>query len=270
MSSLDQCKPLVTVLSCALPDLPTHSRWLKLCLKMCTPSVVAHAIRSQHGSGAGPPCCRRADLREDLRTDRRRPCATGFAEQVLGETKTPSRDRTLQGTAEHILDVLVPDMVEQLVKLPKTVSENRIQELTVEHIVVDIPVQQVAEELVEVSKVFPMDRIQQRFVEQTNETLDVSLAEKVCERPVTQTQQVVNTSVQHVFNTVEAEKHINQVTRHIEIPMLQIIKKTVEVPEVPPLQFTDKVADNPVVAQRQISMVLTVPKRIEIPTVATL
>ena len=39
---------LVTVLSCALPDLPTHSRWLKLCLKMCTPSVVAHAIRSQH------------------------------------------------------------------------------------------------------------------------------------------------------------------------------------------------------------------------------
>ena len=25
-----------------------------------------------------------------------------------------------------------------------------------------------------------MDRIQQRFVEQTNETLDVSLAEKVC------------------------------------------------------------------------------------------
>ena len=102
-------------------------------------------------------------------------------------------------------------------------------------------------------------------MEQTNETPDVSLAEKVCERPVTQTQQVVNTSVQHVFNTVEAEKHINQVTRHIEIPMLQIIKKTVEVPEVPPLQFTDKVADNPVVAQRQISMILTVQKSIEIP-----
>ena len=49
----------------------------------------------------------------------------------------------------------------------------------------------------------------------------------------------MNTSVQHLFNTVEAEKHINQATRHIEIPMLQIIKKTVEVPKVPPLQFTD-------------------------------
>ena len=43
-------------------------------------------------------------------------------------------------------------------------------------------------------------------------------------------------------------------TRHVEIPLLQIVKKTVEVPEVPPLQFTDKVIDKPVVAQRQISI----------------
>ena len=82
---------------------------------------------------------------------------------------------------------------------------------------------------------------------------------------VTQTHQVVNTSVQHVFNTVEVEKHINQVTRHVEIPLLQIVKKTVEVPEVPPLQFTDKVIDKPVVAQRQISMVQTAQTSIEIP-----
>ena len=157
-------------------------------------------------------------------------------------------------------------VVEQLVKLPKTVSENRIQELTVEHIVVDIPVLQVAEELVKVSKVFPMDRIQQRFVEQTNENPDVSLAEKVFERPVTQTQQVVNMSVQHVFNTVEAEKHTNQVTRHIEIPMLQIIKKTVEVPEVPPVAVHRRGRQQPCRgAEDKISMVLTVQKSIEIP-----
>ena len=52
------------------------------------------------------------------------------------------------------------------------------------------------EELVEVSRVFPQDRIQQRFVEQTDETPDISLAEKIVEKPVTQTQgntqQVVN------------------------------------------------------------------------------
>ena len=53
----------------------------------------------------------------------------------------------------------------------------------------------------------------------------------------------MNTSVQHVFNTVEVEKHIDQ---------------------VPLLQFTDKVVDNPVVAQRQISIVLVVQKSIEI------
>ena len=109
-------------------------------------------------------------------------------EQVLGGTKTPSRDRTLQGTAEHILDVLVPDMVEQLVKLPNTVSQDRIRRQTLEHIVVDIPVLQVAEELVEVSKVFPKDRVQQSSAEQTVETLDITLGEKIVEGLVTQTQ----------------------------------------------------------------------------------
>ena len=54
----------------------------------------------------------------------------------------------LQGTAEHILDVLVPEMVEQLVKLPNTVSEDRIQERTLERIA-DVPVPQVVEELVQ-------------------------------------------------------------------------------------------------------------------------
>ena len=56
-------------------------------------------------------------------------------------------------TAEHILDVLVPETVEQSVKLPSTVSEDRIQERTAERIA-DIPVPQVVEELVEVSRVF--------------------------------------------------------------------------------------------------------------------
>ena len=48
----------------------------------------------------------------------------------------------------------------------------------------------------------------------------------------------MNTDVQHVVNTVEAE--------------------------MPVTQFTDKVVDIPVVARRQISMVLTVQKSFEI------
>ena len=159
-------------------------------------------------------------------------------EQVHGRTQTPSRDRTLQGTAEHILDVLVPDMVEQL---PNTVSQDRIRQRTVEQIV-DTSDPQVVETLVVVSRVFPQDRSQQRFAEQAGAIPGISLAEKIVEGLGTQkqgnTQQVVNTDAQHVVNTVEAE--------------------------VPLSQFTDKVVEIPVVAQRQISTVQTVQNSIEI------
>ena len=46
VSSLDECTPLVTVLSCALPDLPTHSRWLKLCL---SDRLAARFLQIHHG-----------------------------------------------------------------------------------------------------------------------------------------------------------------------------------------------------------------------------
>ena len=46
------------------------------------------------------------------------------------------------------------------------------------------------------------------------------------------------------------QEKINQVTKRIEMPLLQ---------------FTDKVVDDPVAAQKQISMTLTVQKTVEIP-----
>ena len=113
------------------------------------------------------------------------------------------------------------------------------------------------------------------------------------------TQQVANTHVQHVVNTVEAEmpkiiketvqrkrpiiqEKINQVTKHIKIPQVQFLTKVDDMPvvvqrqvstaqtvqkalEVPPLQFTDKVNDIPVEAQRQISRVRTIQKTTDIP-----
>ena len=74
-----------------------------------------------------------------------------------------SRDRNLLGTVEQIPDFLAPEMVEQLVKLPTTVSENRIQERTVELFAADTPVPQVVEEQVGVSGVFTQERFQQEF-----------------------------------------------------------------------------------------------------------
>ena len=97
---------------------------------------------------------------------------------------------------------------------------------------VSTPVPQAVEELVEASKVFSQDRVQQRFGKQTIERPAISLAERVVEAPDTRTQDktqhVVNTQVQHAVNTVEAEtpiiiETINQVTKHVEIPQLQIV-----------------------------------------------
>ena len=119
---------------------------------------------------------------------------------------------------------------------------------------------QVEEELVEVSKVFPQDKVQQRFVEQTIETPAISLAVKIVEvlviRTKEKTQQVVNTHVQHVVNTVEVEKpKIIKETVQSKKPIIQEqinqVTKRIEVPQV---QFLDKADDMPVVVQRQVSM----------------
>ena len=113
----------------------------------------------------------------------------------------------------------------------------------------------------EVSKDFAQDRVQRRFAEQTIENPAVSSAVKIIEVPVIRTQektqQLVNTHVQHVVNTVEVEKpkliketvqrkkpiiqeKINQVTKHLEVPQVQ---------------FLDKADDMPVVVQRQVFMI---------------
>ena len=97
---------------------------------------------------------------------------------------------------------------------------------------VSTPVPQAVEELVEASKAFSQNRVQQSSMEQIIANTAISLAAKTVEMPVTRTkektQHVANTHVQHAVNTVEAEKPIiietiNQVTKHVEIPQLQIV-----------------------------------------------
>ena len=73
--------------------------------------------------------------------------------------------------------------------------------------------------------------------------------------PVTRTQektqQVVNTHVHHVVNTVKVEKP-------------EIIEQTVEVPQV---QYINKVTDVPVVVQRQMTAIHKVKKTVDVPQV---
>ena len=202
--------------------------------------------------------------------------------------KTSSRDRTLQRAAEQIPNVPVPEMVTQLAEVPETVSRDGVQQRTVEQIV-DAPVPQAVEELAEVSRVFSQDRIQQRAVEQTIENPANSIAEMIVEVPVIQTpertQQVVNTHVQQVVDTVEVEKpknteltvqrkkpiiqeKINQeLTVQRKKPIIQEKMNQVTKPiEFPQAQFLNKVDDMLVDVQRQISpMVQTVQKTMETP-----
>ena len=142
--------------------------------------------------------------------------------------------------AEKTFEITQLDVVEKIVETPEIITghgiQDRIQQRTVAQIV-DVPVQQFAEEQAQAFKVFSQNRVQQSFRGQTAETPDISLAEKTVEMPDTRTQdktqRVVNTHGQHVVNTVEAEKPfinetINQMIKHIEIPQLQIVEKTVE------------------------------------------
>ena len=153
-------------------------------------------------------------------------------------------------------------MVKQLVEVPETVSEDRIQQRTVEQIV-DVPFPQAVEELAEVFRVYSQDRTQQRAVEQTIDTPATSLVEMIVEVPVIRTQektqQLANTHVQLVVSAVEAEMpkiiketvrrkkpiinvKINQVTRHVEVPQVQVVVKTVGIPQ---LQIVEKTAETP-------------------------
>ena len=141
------------------------------------------------------------------------------------------------------------EKVKQLVEVPKTISHDGIQPQTAEQII-DVPVPHV-EELMEVLKDFAQDRVQLRFAEQTIENPAISSAVKIIEVPVIwkqeKTQQLVNTHVQHVVNTVEVEEpkliketvqrkkpivqeKINQATKHIDVSQVQFFDKIDDMP----------------------------------------
>ena len=127
-------------------------------------------------------------------------------------------------------------MAEQLVEAPKNASCERNQQRNLER-TVDVPVPGVEEELVEASKDFSQDRDQQRSGQDTLEFPTISLAEKVVEVPDIQVrgkvQQGVSTHTQRIVDTVDVENHtiqerINQVTKHVDVPILQIVERKIE------------------------------------------
>ena len=148
-----------------------------------------------------------------------------------------------------------------------------------------------------------IDGVQQRLVEQTIEPPVMPFVEKIVETLVDQTRertlQAANTYVQRVASTVEVEtpkiikeavrgeksvirEKINLVADHIKNPQIPYTNKVLDlmrdVPvvmqqqmpvqrttETSQLQFSDKVDGMPVAVQRQIPIVQTVHKTMEIP-----
>ena len=113
----------------------------------------------------------------------------------------------------------------------------------------------------EVSKDFAQDSVQWCFAEQTIENPAIVLAVKIIEALVNrtheetheETQQLVNTHVQHVVNTVEVEepKLIKETVQRKKPIVQEKINQVTKDIDVPQVQFLDKADDMPVVVQRQ-------------------
>ena len=77
----------------------------------------------------------------------------------------------------------------------------------------------------------------------------------------------VNTHVQHVVNAVEVEKSeiIEETVQRMKPTMQEKINQDTKRIEIPPMQFMDKTIDIPVVAQKQVPQVHVVKKTVEDP-----
>ena len=98
--------------------------------------------------------------------------------------KISSQTKSFSVPWNRFLAVLVTLIAEQLINVPKILSQDRTQQRTLEPIS-DTPAPQVVEELAEVFTHFSQDGVQQRFAEQIFEIPAIhSLTEKISEKVV--------------------------------------------------------------------------------------
>ena len=175
-------------------------------------------------------------------------CDPQVVEQATETPQISSNSSILESPIEQTLAVLLPEMTGQLAEVPENASWNRIQRRDRRRIV-DDSIPEIEEELAETFKDLSQDRDQQRVTEDVIEIPTVSFAEKIVEVPDTQTrgkmQQGVNSHIQYVVDSVDAEDHIilgkiNQMTKHVDVPSLQTVERTVENAQ---LQLVEKLSE---------------------------
>ena len=224
------------------------------------------------------------EKKEDLEADTAKHSSvleTAVSRSTL-DGEVSSRDRISQHTIEQTLDVPMPEMVKQLVEVPKIM--NRIQQRTMKQIVddpvvqvVQIPQVHVVEKTAEILVMtqrqnhmvqtvqMPMETPQLQIVEKTVEAVKHIQQERVKE--LKSKFEVGHTNKVHARNQpdknrwrkkqeFEATQYPQDVqeradlTNQRQVPAIRSVQKTVEVPRV---QYVDKVADIPVDMQRQVS-----------------
>ena len=234
------------------------------------------------------------EKKEDLEADTAKHSSvleTAVSRSTL-DGEVSSRDRISQYTIEHTLDVPMLEMLKQLVEVPKTISQNRIQQRTMKQIVddpvvqiVQIPQVHVVEKTAEIpvmtQRHISRDGVQQRTVEQivdapvpqtVKELTEVSkvfsqdgiqqraieqttLAIPLVEKTVEMPDTRTQDKTQHVVNT-----HVQHVVNTVEVERPKLAKETVQEKinqvtkhiKIPQVQFLNKVDDMLVDVQQQI------------------
>ena len=96
-------------------------------------------------------------------------------EEIVKVVKTVLQEQISERIRKQIVDVCVSQVVEQVAEVPKTSSRDRSLQCIAEQIL-DVPVPEMVKHVVEAPKTVPQDRIQQRTVEQI---VDVPLPQAV-------------------------------------------------------------------------------------------
>ena len=159
---------------------------------------------------------------------------------------SPPQQCTSERIPKHVVDVLIPLIMEEIVKAVKAVPLERISERICERIA-DVYVSQIVEQVTEVPKTSNCDRTSQRAVEQIFDVLVPEMVNQLVEAPKTVPQdrirqrtveQIVDAPVPQVVEElaesfkVFSQDRIQQraVEQIIGIPAVSLNEKIIEVP----------------------------------------
>ena len=137
-------------------------------------------------------------------------------EEIVKVVKTVLQEQISERIRKQIDDVYMTQVVEQVTEVPKTSNRDRTLQCTAEQIF-DVPVPEMVKQLLEVPETVSQDRIKQRTVEQIVDVPVPQVVEELME-------------VSHVFP--QDRVHQRFVEQIIEAPAISLAEQIVEVPVI--------------------------------------